>query len=660
MRVLLSILITSLLLTGSIRAQQAIPVDSVQKVLNALPDTARLAYLKDLTGQSIQNVISIGYARLLEAEALRQQKDEYLADAWYTYAKNYYVSDDDSMRYWIAKAEPLFIKIGRFEDLCRMVGWSAYVYTRNGDKEKAVETIEYLRKLSKELPFPEGLEMADQAMADVYFSIKMFDVGKELYLNVLARMEKRDAPVIKRLNILRQLFNKLPVAKERIDYLRKAEELINQCKAAGITHLSDDSFVSDWDYTIQRYYAREYLVDNNLPEAWIHLQRAQTLSEEYQISRSRSELPQMYSMYYMATGDYNKALEYVNITEKWYRGRSLVSLYTALRAKASIFNKQGRGEEVIPIYEEMLALKDSINQESFNTQLADLRTRYEVEKLEIENQQIEAQAEQARFQATLLIVGCVVMLGIILLLIYLYRLSQRSKRSFKLAKEKAEEADHMKSAFLANMNHEIRTPLNAIVGFSQVLVEEDDKENRREFAEIIQTNNELLQQLIGDVLDISKIESNSMQLFYSPQDLPTLMKDIYQMIRLRMSAEVHLLLDPCKPYVLSTDRNRLVQVLTNLLTNAIKHTSHGQIRFGYTLNEETVDFYVEDTGEGIHEDQLESIFNRFVQLENGQKGVGLGLAICRGLISKMNGRIWATSILGEGATFHVEVPQMKP
>ncbi len=660
MRVLFGLFLMLLFLTGSVRAQQVIPVDSVPKILSTLPDTARLTYLKELTGQSIQNVISTRYARLLEEEALRQGKDEYLADAWYTFAKNYYVNNDDSMRYWIARAEPLFIRIGRYEDLCRMLGWSAFAYTRSGNKEKAIETIEYLRKLSKELPFPEGLEMADQAMGDVYFSNKLYDVGKELFLNVLARMEKRDAPLIKRLNILRQLFNRLPEAKERIEYLKKADMLINQCKAEGITRLADDSFVSDWEYTIQRYYTREYLVDKNLPEAWTHLQKAQELSEMYRISRSTTELPQMYMMYYMETGEYGKALTYTETLEKWYRGRSPASLYVALKTKATIYTKQGKKDEAIRILEEMLGLKDSINQESYNAQLADIHTRYEVEKLELKNQQIEEQAEQARFQSTLLIAGCVVMLGIILLLVFLYRLSQKSKRSFQLAKEKAEEADRMKSAFLANMNHEIRTPLNAIVGFSQVLVDEDDKENRREFAEIIQTNNELLQQLIGDVLDISKIESNSMQLVFSRQDLPALMKDIYQMIRLRMTPQVHLILDPCESFVLETDRNRLVQVLTNLLTNAIKHTGAGHIRFGYTLLADSVEFYVEDTGEGIHEDQLESIFNRFVQLENGHKGVGLGLAICRGLVAKMNGRIWVTSVFGEGATFHVLVPKMKP
>lgn len=134
------------------------------------------------------------------------------------------------------------------------------------------------------------------------------------------------------------------------------------------------------------------------------------------------------------------------------------------------------------------------------------------------------------------------------------------------------------------MNHEIRTPLNAIVGFSQVLVDEEDKETRQEFADIIQNNNELLQRLIGDVLDLSKIESNTMSLIYKELNISSLMKEIYNVILLRMPDGVELVLDDCEELKMETDRNRLTQILTNLLTNAVKHTRKGFIRFGYTEN----------------------------------------------------------------------------
>lgn len=206
------------------------------------------------------------------------------------------------------------------------------------------------------------------------------------------------------------------------------------------------------------------------------------------------------------------------------------------------------------------------------------------------------------------------------------------------------------------MNHEIRTPLNAIVGFSQVLVDEEDKEARQEFADIIQSNNELLQRLIGDVLDLSKIESNTLSLIYKELNIPSLMKEIYNVILLRMPDGVELVLDDCEELKMETDRNRLTQILTNLLTNAIKHTQKGFIRFGYRKMDSSVEFFVQDSGEGIPEDKVNTIFSRFVQLDDWSKGVGLGLAICRGLVEQMKGKIWVTSRLGEGSVFFVTLP----
>ena len=235
---------------------------------------------------------------------------------------------------------------------------------------------------------------------------------------------------------------------------------------------------------------------------------------------------------------------------------------------------------------------------------------------------------------------------------------KKIEEELRIAKEKAENLDRLKSAFLANMSHEIRTPLNAIVGFSQVLIDEEDQEARRQFADIIQSNNDLLQRLISDVLDISKIESNTISLHYAEYDLPVLMSEIYNVILLRMNEGVELQLADCPPCMLYIDRNRLTQVLTNLLTNAIKHTKAGFIRFGYEAAESEVCFFVQDTGEGIPEEQQEQIFSRFVQLDDWNKGVGLGLAICKGLLEKMNGSIRVTSKVGEGSVFYVKLPRV--
>lgn len=231
------------------------------------------------------------------------------------------------------------------------------------------------------------------------------------------------------------------------------------------------------------------------------------------------------------------------------------------------------------------------------------------------------------------------------------------EKSLILAKEKAETADRLKSTFLANMSHEIRTPLNAIVGFSDLLQDEVDPESRQTYVNIIKSNNALLLNLINDVLDISKIESDMMTFSFSDVPLWSVMKEIRDTVLLRMPEGVDLILDSGQEISIYTDRNRFMQVVINLLTNAIKHIIHGYIRFGYKYkSSKYVEFYVIDTGEGIPNSEQERIFTRFVQLNETTQGIGLGLAICKGLITKMGGSIRVQSEVGKGSTFTFTLP----
>lgn len=234
------------------------------------------------------------------------------------------------------------------------------------------------------------------------------------------------------------------------------------------------------------------------------------------------------------------------------------------------------------------------------------------------------------------------------------------ERSLIQAKEKAENADLLKSTFLANMTHEIRTPLNAIVGFSDLLSIETDPEMRESYIELIKTNNDLLLSLINDVLDISKIEADMMTFAYVDVDLPSLMRSIYNMVKLRIPEGVEFVLDPCADIVFNIDKIRLVQIVSNLLTNAAKHTEQGSIRFGYELRPEEIYFYVQDTGCGIPKKQQEQIFARFVQLDGHKQGIGLGLAICKGLVTKMGGNIFVESEPGKGSLFSFTLPLKRP
>lgn len=235
-------------------------------------------------------------------------------------------------------------------------------------------------------------------------------------------------------------------------------------------------------------------------------------------------------------------------------------------------------------------------------------------------------------------------------------ITQRKKMEQELvdARDKAEESNRLKSAFLANMSHEIRTPLNAIVGFAGLLNSTEETEEREEYVKIIENNNELLLQLIGDILDLSKIEAGTLEFAEAPVDVNALLEETIKSLQLRVEAK-NLTVefkDRLPECTILTDRNRLNQVLINLITNSLKFTETGGITVGYSLQEDgLLRFYVTDTGCGIAPEKQADIFARFVKLNSFAQGTGLGLSICKTIVNRMGGEIGVESEQGKGSTF---------
>lgn len=234
---------------------------------------------------------------------------------------------------------------------------------------------------------------------------------------------------------------------------------------------------------------------------------------------------------------------------------------------------------------------------------------------------------------------------------------EKIKRELQTSKEKAEMSDKLKSAFLANMSHEIRTPLNAIVGFSHLIAESENTEERHTFYEIVEANNERLLQLINEILDLSKIESGIIEFTSAPVNIHSLCKEVYDAHVFRTPQGVKLIYEPSENgLVIETDKNRVFQVFSNLIGNAFKFTKAGSISYGYKLVNKQVVFHVTDTGTGIEPEKIERVFERFAKLNNYAQGTGLGLSICKTIVERLGGEISVSSVVGKGTTFTFTLP----
>lgn len=241
----------------------------------------------------------------------------------------------------------------------------------------------------------------------------------------------------------------------------------------------------------------------------------------------------------------------------------------------------------------------------------------------------------------------------------IHDIGDRVQRSNELieAKQRAEEADRMKSVFLANMSHEIRTPLNAIVGFSEIIALTEDEVEKAEYLNIIQKNSNLLLQLINDILDLSRIESGKSEMNFQLVEMTGLIDEVEKVHRLKMKTAIRLnVIRPDEEIWIMVDRNRITQVLFNFLSNAIKNTHEGAITLGLEVCGEWLKVYVTDTGCGIAKEKLPLIFNRFEKLNDFVQGTGLGLPICQSIVERLEGKISVESEVGVGSTFVMTLP----
>lgn len=407
---------------------------------------------------------------------------------------------------------------------------------------------------------------------------------------------------------------------------------------------------------IKTYNLAEYfLIINDAEKAYPYIIESKELAEELNDEELVNDNIEFLSWYYKLTNNYPKALEYLEQYAK---------------SNKEIFSKE------------------------LSEKVSEMHVLYETEKNEREKQSIQLQLEKTKKNQNLLRFAFIMIIVVCSFLIYLYYKKRKYNRLLKeevliqtndlqiknndllvssnlliKAKEKAEESDQLKSAFLANMSHEIRTPMNSILGFAELLKEPSlNGDEQQQYINKIEKGGERMLNIINDIISISIIDSGQLEVKLTESNINEQIEYIYTFFKpvteskgLKFSFKNSLLLEEV---ILKTDRDKVSDILTSLVKNAIKYTDHGSIELGYVIKKDTepieVEFYVKDTGIGIPQDRQEAIFERFIQADivdkMARQGTGLGLAISKAYVEMLGGKIWVESKQGSGSTFYFTLP----
>ena len=661
--VLILIALSTTFIFDNVRA--ASTLDSLEQVLARLPDSARLIKLNDLAYQNPDDYSYKIYAEKLLKEAEQQKNNKYLGNAYFLLIKYHYSHDIGSMRLLLKEAEPVFLNGNNLEYFFRTKTWNIYTYEQQENDERVFSEAKLINKLSEQLNYPEGKEMVDQAIAHYYSSKKLFKEAFNLYEDVYKRMEARNSSPIKRINIIRQILNhrgdEIDVNK-RIYYLQKLKTYIDECQENNITQLDKENPL----YYIKYLYHRSYLfVAYDLGDTALmrsHLQEAEYMTQEYPIKNQATVLMRLKAHYYILSKQYTKAIDLYNemikdISPKHNRQYLIDLLYE----QADMYHKIGKDDLAISQYKKCISLNDSLRRSEYLDELAKMQIQHQEDKKALKIKELQLKVSHN----TLWELGALLIISLLTCTFFGYIIYSRKKRNrfLRKAKERAEESDRMKSAFLSNINHEIRTPLNAIIGFSEILIDEEDEEQRRQYVNIIRENNGMLQQLIDGILSISNIESGTISFKFTNFSLSELMKEIRHIAPTKIPGTTNIEYSQGPDKKIKADRSYLGQALINLLLFSASRAPKGNIRFGYKIKDDTVSFFIQNTDLEISQEEISLLLDYRLLLQRWTKGVGMGvnleLAATKTLVKRMGGDLELVSRSRQGMVIYLIIP-LKP
>lgn len=620
--------------------------------------------------------------------------------------------------YNIKDQQNLLKAVNRLKAFSRKTGYTQYYYyaTGNyinflgnaGDMRKALDYANATYKEAEKENNHYGIYSSLRAISNIYFGRQEFNIAKQRYLETIkygdthlknensAMLYGRIALCCIELGQYAEAEKYATIGLEQ-SQIKSTRDFINLilCNAKFYTSSTEDfikfykSIRSDFTYrnianrTLTTTLKLLYLIAN----------------KEFDTAKSeldRSERsPLLYATLYEYMGNYEKALEYREMSFKKnqeFRQRIQAQDIAAQEAQIVQFrlseNKKlselrntqlatiNSSLELEQLQAKVRASYISTQHDSLeyrNSELENSRMRAIMERNRIANLKAEKDAHASSVRLQIIITSSILLLVIaIIIVIYRAKMGRKIKHlnesltaqhsSLENARKQAEEADKMKTIFLQNMSHEVRTPLNAIVGFSQIIADDDgiSEEERLDFAKRIEENSDIVQNIINSILDLTSIESGHYKMLMSSTNVIEMCNNAIAEVSGQIIPGVELKLDTdiSADFCIVTDRRRVVEVLIALLSNAAKNTEHGHISLQCSVSEENnlIAFAVTDTGTGIPADKTDDIFDRFYKLDEFKQGVGLGLTICKAIAEKLNGRIYVDTGYNEGTRMVFEIP----
>ena len=528
-----------------------------------------------------------------------------------------------------------------YKHMFLMQQMAAYALVSDGHINEALEKANAMLQQATLMKYDIGIAISHYAIGDTYLNANMTNEAIEEYEIAMQKLYKiADSEKLQE-KVLIQLIPTLI----RLGRLNEAKDYLEQ-----IEQVKDYRHSRFIENIFQAYY---YLHTNNLEQAREYIQEAEEWYEYYPFFFHSSILKYIQAEYAKQVEDDEQAIKLYNELTVSTSSANVYNRYLKMKnSLARLYTKRGRAKEACEIFQDINAARDSINARNYSSQINLLRTIYQVDRLEMDNQN---ERNRLLFYS---IMGCILILSIsIASVLYIRKINKRliaSRLKLEKARQIAENSIRTKSVFLSNMSHEIRTPLNALSGFSAILTDANiDISTRQQCNEIIQQNSDLLLKLIDDVVDLSSLEIGKMQFLFANNNAVAICRNVVDTVeKIKQTSASVLFQTSLENLEIYTDEARLQQLLINLLINATKFTTEGSITLSLEKqSEEVALFAVSDTGCGIAPEKQGTIFNRFEKLNENAQGSGLGLSICQLIVERFGGKIWIDPEYKNGSRF---------